>query len=173
MLKVINCTLNLCSLLYVNYTAIKLLKYSVKIISRVAGPEEGTYGREAALQRPWQRAGAPKLLWQHRERLGSIAHPFHSGRTSWAWTIKPRSQRREKTGTRAWPAAGHADSKRAPWWPAAAAGPGSPPLLAASSLSSRLPKTPFPWIPARPLPRPWQHVDQHLVASEGLQAQQR
>ena len=52
-------TLNVCSLLYVNYTTIKLLKYSVKIISRVAGPEEGTYGREAASQTPWRRQEPP------------------------------------------------------------------------------------------------------------------
>ena len=37
----------------------KLLKYSVKIISRVAGPEEGTYGKEAASQRLWRRREPP------------------------------------------------------------------------------------------------------------------
>ena len=64
-------------------------------------------------------AGAPKFLWQHRERLGSTACPSLGGCTSWAWTIKPRSQRRGKAGTRAWRAAGHTDSQRAPRRPAA------------------------------------------------------
>ena len=43
-------------------------------------------------------AGAPKFLWQNHERLGSTARPSLSGWASWAWTIKPRSQRRGKGG---------------------------------------------------------------------------
>ena len=77
MFKVIRLyTLNLCSLLYVNYTAIKLLKYSIKIISRVEGPEAGKQ-----LRRDHGGSGSPQVpvaaLWKAGKHYIPLSQWLH------------------------------------------------------------------------------------------------
>lgn len=120
----------------------KAVKIFSKIISRVAGPEEGTYGKEAASQRLWRRRGAPKFLWQNHERLGSTAHPSLGGWASWAWTIKPRPEERkesgDQSGDQSCATAGHADSQRSH---------GGRQQLGREALRSWLPPTSTPGFP--------------------------